>query len=144
MTVRWQARIGFGKRCLRLDRTLNGIDGAAELGQHAVPGSIGNPTATGGNRTIKDVASSGQILEGTDLVGPHEAAVSLDIGRKNRDQPAYGITCAGQDTPSDHPDRLPHVQRREHLEVQVLRRAFRKTTMSALGCGLNRSTQHRR
>src|SRR4029079_16115270 len=101
MTVRRQAGIGFGKRCLRLDRTLNGIDGAAELCQHAVPGSIGNPTATGGNQTIKDVASLGQILEGTALVAPKEAAVPLDVGRKNRDQPALGIARLCQATPSE-------------------------------------------
>ena len=90
----------MGKRRLRLDRTLNGIDGAAELCQYAVPGGIGDPTATGGNQAVKDVSSLGQILEGTDLVGPHQAAVSLDVGCKNRDQPAFGIARFGcQDPP---------------------------------------------
>ena len=82
-------------------RTLNGIDGATELCQYAIPGGIGNPTATGGNQAVKDVSSLGQILEGTDLVGPHQAAVSLDVGCKNRDQPAFGIACFGQDAPSN-------------------------------------------
>src|SRR4029077_16278267 len=91
----------LGKRCLCLDRALNGIDGAAELRQHAVPSGIGNPPATGGNQAVKDVSSLGQILEGTDLVGPHQAAVSLDVGCKNRDQPAFGIARFGQDAPSD-------------------------------------------
>ena len=93
--------VSLGKRRLRLDRTLNGIDAAAELCQYAVPGSIGNPTATGGNQAVKDVSSLGQILESTDLVGPHQAAVSLDVGCKNRDQPAFGISRFGQDAPSD-------------------------------------------
>jgi hypothetical protein len=54
-----------------------------------------------GNQAIKDVSPLGQIPEGTNLVGRHEAAVALDVGRKNRDQPALGIDYFGQDTPSD-------------------------------------------
>src|SRR6476660_1898698 len=120
VTVRRQSHISLGKRRLRLDRTLNGIDGAAELCQYAVRGSIGNPTATGGNQAVKDVSPLGQILEGTDLVGPHQAAVSLDVGCKNRDQPAFGIARFGQDAPSDRADQTTPRRRGGHLEIRVL------------------------
>jgi hypothetical protein len=41
----------------------------------------------------------GQIPQGTDLVGPHQAAVSLDVGSENRDQPALCINCFRQNEP---------------------------------------------
>ena len=55
----------------------------------------------GGNQTVKDGSPLGQIPEGTDLVGSHQSAVSLDVSRKNRDQPALCIGRFRQITPLD-------------------------------------------
>jgi hypothetical protein len=77
------------------------VNGAAELGQHAIASGIGNPAPVGRNQAIKDGAPSGQSLEGFDLVGPHEAAVSLYVSRKNRDQPALSINRFRQNTHLD-------------------------------------------
>ena len=35
-----------------------------------------------------------------------QAAVSLDVGRKNRDQPAFGIARFGQDAPSNRAGQI--------------------------------------
>jgi hypothetical protein len=126
VTIRWQACISLGKRRLRLDSALNGIDSTAELCQDAVPGGIGNPTATGSNQPVKDESPVGQSPEGTDLVGPHQAAISLNVGRKNRNQPTLGIARSGQDMPSDRTDRLPRARRGEHLEFRFFVSLLRK------------------
>jgi hypothetical protein len=38
----------------------------------------------GSNQAIKNGTPLGQRLEGFDLVGPHQAAISLDVSRENR------------------------------------------------------------
>ena len=91
VTVRRQVRVSFGKYRLRLDSALNGIDGAAELREHAIAGGVSYPAPVGGNQAIKDGAPLGQSLERLNLVGPHQAAIALNVSRKNRDQPALGI-----------------------------------------------------
>ena len=101
VTVRWHLLVSFCQSPLRLDGALNSVNGAAELGQHAIASGIGNPAPVGRNQAIKDGAPSGQSLEGFDLVGPLEAAVSLYVSRKNRDQPALSINRFRQNTPLD-------------------------------------------
>ena len=59
MTVGGYASIGFGEGRLRFHRALDGIDGAAKLRQHAVPGCIGDPAAVGSDQTVKDTAPMG-------------------------------------------------------------------------------------
>ena len=60
----------------------------------------------GGNQAVKDGSPLGQIPEGTDLVGPHQAAVSLDVGCENRDQPALCINYFRQKAPLTYCDSL--------------------------------------
>ena len=92
--------VGCGDRCLRIDRTLNRIDRAAELCQHAVAGCIGNPAAMGHNQGVKDGAPLRQIPQRSDLVGAHHAAVAFHVGCKNRGQPALSINWLRQNMPS--------------------------------------------
>jgi hypothetical protein len=53
----------------------------------------------GGNQAIEDGAPLGQIPQRIDLVGSHQAAVSLDIGGENRDQPALCVDWSRQNIP---------------------------------------------
>jgi len=99
-------------------RTLNGIDA---LPNSAVryPGGIGNPTATGGNQAVKDVSRWVQSLKVRPR-RPPSGAVSLDVGCKKRDQPAFGIARFGQgQRPRPH-DVDYSGPRGGHLEIRVL------------------------
>lgn len=52
-------------------------------------------------KLIEERPPLGQPLERAGLIGTREAAVALDFGRKNCDQPPFGIARFGQDMPSD-------------------------------------------
>jgi hypothetical protein len=84
-TLRRDLIIRNCQRSLRLNRALKGIDDTPELRQYAVPGGIGDPATMRGNQGVHHQPTLGQIPERSDFVGPHQAAVTLDICRENRD-----------------------------------------------------------
>jgi len=51
------------------------------------------------DQAVKDGPPLGQIPHGSDLVGSHQAAVSLDVGSENRDQLALCINYFRQIAP---------------------------------------------
>ena len=106
VTVGCQTRIGPCQRRLRFDGALNGVNGAAELRQHAVPGGIGYPAPVGGNQAVKDTSPLDQVPHGPDLVGSHQAAVPLNVGSENRHQPTLCINHFCQNTPLKPCDSL--------------------------------------
>jgi hypothetical protein len=91
MTLHRHTEICLGKLRLRLYGAPNCVNSADELRQDAVPGRVGDPPPVGRNQSIKNSASLGQGLKGSDFVRPHHATVPLDIGSENSDQPSLGI-----------------------------------------------------
>ena len=83
--------LASASRRLGLDGTLNSLNSATELGQNAVPRGVSDPASMSINQSVKDDAPLGQSLKGSDLVSLHQTAISLDVSRKNRDQPALRI-----------------------------------------------------
>jgi hypothetical protein len=108
--------IGLGKGLLSLHRAPDGIYSTAKLRQHAIPGGIGNPTAMRSDHLVKDGSPSGQFSHGPDLVGPHQAAIALNVSRKNRDQPALGISRFRQNRPLDPAGSLSWDGLEEHFK----------------------------
>ena len=53
---------------LHVNSTLDGIDGAGELGQNAITSGIGDPPAVLGDQPIHDLTMGGQGAERPDLV----------------------------------------------------------------------------
>src|SRR5471030_205025 len=43
------------------------------------------------DQAVEDATALGQVPQRPDLVSSHQAAITLDVSRKNRDQPALGI-----------------------------------------------------
>jgi hypothetical protein len=91
VTLRRGPGIRLGEGCLSLHGAPDRVHDTPKLRQHAIPSGIGNSASVGGNQAIENGSPLGQILEGADLVGPHQAAVSLDISSENRSQPAFCI-----------------------------------------------------
>jgi hypothetical protein len=84
------------------------------------------------SQTVQDFPARGKGIQSSDLIGPHEAA-SLDVGRKNRNQPALSLSYLRHDTPSDRAGRLSRVQGPEHLKIRAARLPLVKTSDVRLG-----------
>jgi hypothetical protein len=130
MTVGRQVRIGPGQRCLRFDGALDGVNGAAELRQYAVPSGISNPAAMRGDQAIQDGSPLGQVPEGTDLIGPHQAAVTLDIGSENRNQSAFCFSYFRQNTPLNQRNSLSRDEVAATSKIECFCAAPGKASMS--------------
>jgi hypothetical protein len=53
----------------------------------------------GRKESIQDFPARGEGVEGSDLIGPHEAAVPFDVSRKDSDQTALRFDGLGQGYP---------------------------------------------
>ena len=51
----------------------------------------------GRNQPVQDFPARGKGIEGSDLIGPHEAAIALNVSRKDSSQPAlhFNGLCQG-------------------------------------------------
>src|SRR6516165_2372127 len=77
-------RILFGYGLLHHDGTFNGINCAGEIGDEAVARRGEDPAPMRGDQPISDDPVCGEGAERANLVLPHQAAVALDIGGKDR------------------------------------------------------------
>ena len=123
----------MGKRRLRLDRTLNGIYGAAEFCQYAVPGSIGNPTAPGSNQAVKDVSPLVKSLRVPTSSAPIRRLYPSTSAAKIAISLRSVSSVLVKTRPRTAPTSLLRARRGGHLEIRVLRLVFRKMTMPAAG-----------
>ena len=83
------ARVAPRHRALHLDRTLNGIDDACELGQDAIAGGLDDAPVVRGDGGLDQLAEV--RLHGRQrgrFVLPHETRVADHVGRQDRRQPA--------------------------------------------------------
>ena len=62
---------------------MHGIDGAGEIGDEAIARRGEDPTAMRGDQRIGYGPVSVEGAKGADLIQPHQAAIALDIGRKD-------------------------------------------------------------
>jgi hypothetical protein len=96
LPVRGGQPVGLAQGSLRRDGALNGVNNAGELRKHAVSGGVGNPSTMGGDKLVENIAPLGQPTQCAHLIGAHQSAVTLQIGRKNRCQAAFNIGGCGQ------------------------------------------------
>jgi hypothetical protein len=82
--VRGKALVRLGELLLRLHRTLHGIHGARELGEHAVARGVRDPAAVLGNEAVQDLPAGGENAQRPDLVRPHQAGIAGDVRREDR------------------------------------------------------------
>jgi hypothetical protein len=85
---------------LNLHGALHGIDGAREIGKNAVASRVEDPTAMRGDQAIDDGPVGRERVERANLILPHEAAVALDIGGKDRGELSFdGVRFQGSAPP---------------------------------------------
>jgi hypothetical protein len=73
---------------LHLDGPVDGIQGAAELGQHTISGSIDNPSVPDVEQRLDEVLAHGQPLPmGRILVIAHQSRVARDIKERDHREP---------------------------------------------------------
>ena len=77
------------KLLLHRDGALDGIHGAWELRQHAVPCRVGDPAAMVLNQPIHDLASSGHSAQRPGLVLADQARVPGHVRSEDRRQPTF-------------------------------------------------------
>ena len=75
----------------RLDRdgALDRVDGAGEIGDHAVPGGVEDPATVRSNQAIDDHPASLEPTPRADLVQLHQAAVLGNVGGKDHRQLSF-------------------------------------------------------
>ncbi len=78
--VGWQICVLRLERGLDLNRALDGIHDAGELGQYAVARRVHESSTVLLDQRIDQLTRRGQTTEGRLLVLPHEAAIAEDIG----------------------------------------------------------------
>ena len=78
-----------GELALDLDRALHRLDDAREVGEQPVAGRVGDPAAMALDEPGEHAAAVLQRRHRRDLVGLHEAAVALDVGRQDGGQLAF-------------------------------------------------------
>ncbi len=84
-----------------------GSNSTPELSKNAVACCVGNATPVVRNGLVEDCPPLREPLERPDLVSAHQAAVALDVGREDSNQPALGINRFRQNTPLDPVGSLP-------------------------------------
>ena len=67
------------KRRLDFDGAANRIEDAREFGEHAIPGSVRDPTSMSGDELVHHGATGGQCRHCRFFVAMHQSAVVLDI-----------------------------------------------------------------
>jgi hypothetical protein len=78
-----QLGVAAGKLRLDLDRTSHGLDGACELGEHAIAGGTDDAAVVARDPYIHLQPVGVQGAERAFLVGRHEAAVALHVGTQD-------------------------------------------------------------
>ena len=73
------------------DGTLDGINGAGELGQDTVASGVGDPSAMFRNEAVHDLAMGGQGAERSDLILAHQARIACHVSREDRRQPSLDL-----------------------------------------------------
>jgi hypothetical protein len=77
------------KCALNLDRALDGIHHAGELGEDAIACRVYEPSVVLLDETIDGLAVRGQSAKCRLFVLPHEAAVAIDVGAEYRGELAF-------------------------------------------------------
>jgi hypothetical protein len=73
---------------LSLHGTPDGIHSTPELREHTVARRVGDTAPVARNQPVQDFAARGKGIEGRNLIDPHEAAIALNVSRKDSSQPA--------------------------------------------------------
>ena len=89
----------LGESGLRIYRASHGVHGAPKLRKDAVARRIGYAAPVIPNELIEHRSPLGQPPERADLIGTHQTAIALDVGRENRHEPALDISHVGHDPP---------------------------------------------
>jgi hypothetical protein len=89
-------RVGFGQGTVSLHGTPDGINRAAKLRQHAVARCVGDTAPMRRNQPVQDFPARGEGVKGSDFIGTHEAAIALNVSRKDSRQPAFHFNRIGQ------------------------------------------------
>ena len=74
----------------------------------------------------------GQIPHGPDLVGSHQATISLDVSRENRDQPALCINYFRQNAPLNPLRAYRGTGGEDTSKIEVYAKVLREASMSRL------------
>jgi len=83
VTALRKGRVGFCQGTLSLHGTPDGINRAAKLRQHTVARRVGDTAPMARNQPVEYFPARSKGIEGSDLIGSHEAAIALDISGKD-------------------------------------------------------------
>jgi hypothetical protein len=78
---------------LDFNGTRNGIKDTGKFREHAIACRIGDAASMLGNQMVDDRTTCRQGRHRRLLVALHEAAISFDIGGKDRSQPPFEFRC---------------------------------------------------
>jgi hypothetical protein len=96
VTALREPRVRFDQGILSLHGTPDGINRTAKLREHTIASRVGDTASVRCNQAIQDFPARSEGIKGSDLVGPHEATVALNVSRKDSSQPALHCNRLGQ------------------------------------------------
>ena len=79
--------------------TPDGVHSTAKLRKHAIARRVGDAASMGRNEPVQDFPTCREGIQGSNLIGPHEAAIALHVSRKDSGQPALPFNGLGQGHP---------------------------------------------
>ena len=90
---------------LDLDRGLDRLDRARELGQQRIAGCIDHPAAVARHQADNDVAIGFERLDGGCLVGRHQTGIADRVRAQDRGQLATAVAWVGHRLLQEETDR---------------------------------------
>ena len=92
-----KGRVGFRQGILSFHGAADRINGATELRQHTVASRVGYTATMRRNLPVEDFPARRKSVQGSDLIGSHEAAIALNVSRENSSQSAlhFNGVCQG-------------------------------------------------